>query len=211
MLMSRVARTRRGDAAGFTLVELLTALVLLGILLKLGMPAFSAWVNNTKIRTVTESLQTGIRLAQAEAVRGNRQVVLTLTNATPALGATAAAGGKNWSIQSVAMFGNSTDAETQAVFIQGGALTDVASGVTIAGTANGNPINALCFNSNGRLVTNTAPGPSGASCTAASAVFNIAHPNGDRALRVLVGVSGQTRTCDPKRPTLSSTSPDGCP
>lgn len=207
MLTRPVTRHRRRGAAGFTLVELLTALVLLGILVRLGFPSFVAWINNTKVRTVTEALQTGIRLAQAEAVRSNRQMVLSFTNATPALGASAAAGGKNWSIQSVPLFGNTTDLETQAQFIQGGALTDVASGVTISGGG----ITALCFNSNGRLVANTAPGPSGASCAAGNATFDITNPKADRPLRVLVGVAGQTRTCDPNRPTLSSTSPDGCP
>jgi len=196
-------------AAGFTLIELLTAIVLLGILMRLAMPSFVVWMNNTKVRTVAEALQTGIRLAQAEAVRGNRQVVLSFTNGTPTLNVTAVANGSNWSIQTVPLFANSLDADTQATFVQGGALGDVASGVTITSTPPS--VTALCFNSNGRLVVNTAPGPTGASCAAASASFTIDRTGADRPLRVIVGVGGQLRVCDPNRPTLSATSPDGCP
>jgi len=195
-------------ARGFTLIELLVTFVLLGILLKLGLPSFTAWMANTKVRTVAESLQTGVRLAQAEAVRGNRQVVLSFTNATPGANAAAAAGGKSWSLQTVPVFGNTTDPDTQSKYIQGGALTDVASGVTMTSTPAG--LTALCFNSNGRLVLNSSPGPSGATCSAASATFDVRHPTADRPLRVIVGVAGQIRMCDPNRPTLSANSPDGC-
>ena len=156
------------------------------------------------MRTVADALQNGVRLAQAEAVRRNRQVVLSFTNGTPSLGAPAAAGGANWSIQTVAQFGGG-DAE----FVQGGNLADVASGVTIG--AVGAAVTALCFNSNGRLTINTAPGPVGAACRAAAVTFEVNRLNSDRRLRVLVGVGGQLRMCDPSRPTLSSASADGCP
>lgn len=190
---------------GFTLIELLITLVLLGILLKLGLPSFTAWMANTKVRTVAESLQNGIRLAQAEAVRRNRQVVLWFTNSAaspPTLASTAAANGTNWAIFTVQQFG-AGDGE----LVQAGKLTDVASGVTF----DTGGLKALCFNSNGRLVLNDTPGPAGAACTAASATFNVAHATADRPMRVIVGVAGQIRMCDPNRPPLSVASPDGCP
>jgi type IV fimbrial biogenesis protein FimT len=199
-------RHRRGrdPGRGFTLIELLTTLSVLGVLLQLSLPSFTIWINNTRIRTVADSLQNGVRLAQAEAVRRNRQVVLSFTDRTPALGVPAVAGGTNWSIQTVAQFGGG-DAE----FVQGGSLVDVASGVTIG--AIGPAVNALCFNSNGRLTLNNAPGPAGAVCRAAAVAFEVNRASADRRLRVLVGVGGQLRMCDPGRPTLSSASPDGCP
>lgn len=189
---------------GLTLIELLITFVLLGFLVKLGLPSFTTWISNAQVRTVAESLQQGIRLAQAEAVRRNRQVVLSFTNQTPALNAAATAGGTNWSLQTVEQFGAG-----DAQFVQGGALTDVASGVTIASTAT--PVSALCFNSMGRLVVNASPGPSGSTCSAANAAFSIDRYSSDRRLQVLVGVAGQVRMCDPSRPALSESSPDGCP
>lgn len=199
-------RRRRGrrDGSGFTLIELLTTLCLLGVLMQLSLPSFMTWIGNAQVRTVADSLQNGVRLAQAEAVRRNRQVVLSFTDRTPALSVPAVAGGANWSIQTVAQFGGA-DAE----FVQGGKLTDVATGVSIG--AIGPAVTALCFNSNGRLTVNAAPGPAGAACRAAAATFEMNRANADRRLRIVVGVGGQLRMCDPSRPPLSSTSPDGCP
>lgn len=186
---------------GFTIIELMVTITLLGILFGLGLPSFTAWIRNSQIRTVSEALQNGVRTAQAEAVRRNRQVVLSFTNATPALNATAVANGKNWSLQTVPSLG-----DTAGEYLQGGALADVASAVTITGGTT-----AICFNANGRLTTNASPGAPGASCSAATTTFNVTQPNADRNLRVIVQVGGQLRMCDPNRPTLSSTSPDGCP
>jgi hypothetical protein len=50
------------------------------LLLGLAAPSFSQWTRNAQVRTVTDALQSGARLAQAEAVRRNRQVVFFLTN-----------------------------------------------------------------------------------------------------------------------------------
>jgi len=162
------------------------------------------------VRTVAESLQTGIRLAQAEAVRQNRSVVLAFTTGTPgpATAITAAANGNRWVIQTLAQFGGADGS-----FVQAGSLTDVAAGVTITG------VSALCFNSNGRLITatstsiqnNTTPQISNATCDPSDAAFTIDRAgSADRALKVMVAASGSVRMCDPKR-TLSATSPDGCP
>lgn len=191
----------RRAAGGFTILELMVTITLLGILFGLGLPSFTAWIRNSQIRTVSEALQNGIRTAQAEAVRRNRQVVMSFTNATPALNATAVANGKNWSLQTVPSLG-----DTVGEYLQGGALADIASAVAITGGTT-----AICFNANGRLTTNTSPGAPGASCSAAITTFNVTQPNADRNLRVIVQVGGQLRMCDPNRPTLSSTSPDGCP
>ena len=191
-------------ARGVTLIEMLIAFALLGLLVKLSMPSFTTWISNAQVRTVAESLQQGVRKAQGEALRLNRQVVLSFTNQTPALNATAMAGGRNWSVQTVDQFGAG-----DARFVEGGALADVVSDVSI--TSAGAPITALCFNSMGRLVVNASPGPNNGSCAAANAAFTVDRPRADRPLQVLVGVAGHVRMCDPNRPVLSATSPDGCP
>lgn len=198
-----VRRPRAGRRArGFTLVELAVTLTLLGLLLALGLPSFMTWVRNSKVRTVAEALQGGIRRAQTEAVRLNQPVVLSLTNASPGLDAAAALNGKNWSIQSIAQFDKPAD------YLIGGSLADAGSNVNIT-SAN----NAVCFNSNGRVIAGTSPG--GATCVVGVQQFDIESPGrspaqGDRRLRVQVAVGGQVRMCDPDRPALSPTTPDGC-
>lgn len=195
---------RRETSRGFTLIELLVTFAVIGILVKLALPSFSTWIGNTQIRMVAESLQNGIRLAQGEAVRRNRQVVLSFTEGIPARNVAAMAGGRNWSLQTVPQFG-AADGE----FVQGGAFADLASNVTIASV--GAPVSALCFNSSGRMVINASPGPTSSVCAAANATFSIDRANADRPLRMIVNVGGQMRLCDPNRPTLSATSADGCP
>jgi len=201
------ANMRHGARAarGFTMIELAVTLALLGILFALGLPSFMSWVRNSQVRTVADVLQGGVRRAQTEAVRMNQPVVLFFTNVKPDLNVAAAAGGKNWSTQSIAQF------DKPAAFLTGGALADVGSNVTITGTSN-----ALCFNSNGRLIAPAAPGVPGAVCVAGPLQFDVEPigrdpTKGDRRLRVLVAIGGQVRMCDPDRPTLSATSPDGCP
>lgn len=189
-------------ARGFTLLELLVTITLLGILVTLSLPSFTTWIRNTQVRSVAEALQSGVRTAQAEAVRRNRQVIMSFTNDTnPALNPTLAANGKNWSLQTVASpFVNNNAAE----FITAGVLGDVASGVAISGAPT-----VICFNADGRLM-----GPTGsaatASCVRTPATMQVSQSSSDRPLNVTLSVGGQVRMCDPKRPARSTTSPDGC-
>ncbi|MEP7101706.1 MAG: GspH/FimT family pseudopilin [Burkholderiales bacterium] len=193
-----------GATRGFTLIELMVTISLLAILVMLAVPAFTAWIRNAQIRTAAEALQGGMRTAQAEALRRNRQVVMAFTNATPASGTTAVVNGKNWTLQTVAGLG---DASSE--YISGGSIAETNSAVTLDTSG----VTAICFNASGRLVANTSPGVTSASCTAAALAFNVdVAPSGtNRALRVVLQLGGQVRMCDPKRPTLSATAPDGCP
>lgn len=188
-------------ARGFTLIEMMVTVVLLAILMALAYPAMSEWVRNSRIRTVADALQNGLRLAQTEALRRSRQTVFSLTTDTnPADGLTAVANGANWSVNFVPLL---TGEENDATFIEGGGLTGLAPDVRITGPAT------LCFNSLGRVVDNATPG-TGVACTASAAAYNITIPNADRPMRVLVALGGQVRLCDPAK-TLSDTHPDGCP
>ena len=179
----------------------MVTLTLLGILLAAAIPAFGTWTANARVRSVAESIQNGLRLAQTEAVRQNRQTVFALTNATPALGAALVANGSNWFIQTLPLV-----AGDPVRFIQGGTFA-TQSGVNIAGAA------LLCFNSTGRQVTNTATGL-GADCTAPAVAatpseFNVTKTgSADRRLRVQVYLGGRIRMCD--RDKNIATQPDGC-
>ena len=193
---------RAAAARGFTLIELMVTITLLGILISLSLPSFTTWIRNSQVRTVSEALQTGLRTAQAEAVRRNRQVVMSFTNdANPTLNPITVANGKNWSIQTVASpFINNNVTE----FVRAGLLTDVASGVSITGAPK-----AICFNADGRLMAPTGSAAT-ADCAGTPAAFQVSQTASDRPLNVTVAVGGQVRMCDPKRPALSATSPDGC-
>jgi type IV fimbrial biogenesis protein FimT len=193
----------RRQQRGFSLVELMVTIALLALLLGLAAPSFATWTRNAQVRTVSDALQSGLRLAQAEAVRRNRQVVFFLTSSKDCnTGTASVANGAYWQIRTVALIaGESTQA------LQCGVLNDLADGVAIAGPR------ALCINSAGRQVANASPGVTGATCTLSatgSSIYDVTSSGADRRLRVSVSLGGQVRMCDPSR-TQSASNPDGCP
>lgn len=195
----------RARSRGFSLIELMVTVTLLGVLVLLAMPSMAAWIRNNKVRTVADALENGLRVAQVEATRRSRQVVFVLTNSpTPATSLTAVANGGYWATKTIRLTTGSSDT---ADVIESGTLSGTAANVQITGPA------ALCFSALGRVVVNTNTGVTGASCnvTASAAQYDIQLDGPDaRPLRVLVSLGGQVRMCDPAK-TLSSTHPDGCP
>lgn len=194
---------RRGQ--GFSLIELLVAVSVLGILTALAMPSFSSWIRNARTRTVADALQTGLRLAQSEAQRRTHSVVFFLTNSKACdTAATAIAGGSFWQIRTVP---NALLTGDAAEAVQCGVLTDVSRDVNLTSSTN---TTALCFGGDGRQTTLNNPATVGVNCTAAAAVYDVA-PTGTNAdrrpLRVTVSLAGSVRMCDPGK---SSTAPDGC-
>jgi type IV fimbrial biogenesis protein FimT len=189
--------------AGFTLLEMAVTMTIFAILVTLGVPSMRVWLSNSKVRSVADSLQNGLRLAQAESLRRSRQSVFYLTNSTtPQTSLTANAGGNYWSINTIpSIVGEASE------FIGAGEVSAVNSGVTVTGGPT-----AICFNSIGRLVPNGATGIAGATCAlpaAAPSMYTINVPGADRPLNVLVALGGQVHLCDPAKSL--STEPDGCP
>jgi len=65
---------------GFTLIEILVVVAVLGIVLMIGLPNMSAWLQNTQIRNAAESASAGLQLARAEALRRNAAVRFSLVD-----------------------------------------------------------------------------------------------------------------------------------
>ena len=86
-----------GPSAGFTIIELMIVLVVLGVVLTLGMPSISGWLQNTQIRTAAEGMVSGLQLARAEALRRNAIVRFQLVNNLTA-GCALSNTGRNWVI-----------------------------------------------------------------------------------------------------------------
>jgi len=59
-------------------VELMITLAVFGLLMALAMPAYQAFIQNTRIRTTAESILNGLQLARAEAVKRNASVQFVL-------------------------------------------------------------------------------------------------------------------------------------
>jgi type IV fimbrial biogenesis protein FimT len=177
----------RVNNRGFSLIELMVVIAVLGIVTAYGLPSFGTWIQDSKTRTIAESLQNGIRIARAEAVNRGRMVDFFVTSAQPTATATATTIGSNW----VVKVNTPTQADASG-YIQGAMLSGTGGSVVV--TAD---VATITFNSIGRLTSS----PSLVN-------YNIVNSKGDRPLRVVVTSSGSVRMCDPSKNL--STAPDGC-
>lgn len=198
----RLMLMRRGS--GFSLIELMVAVTVMAILMAVAMPNFMTWIRNAKVRTVADALQSGMRLAQAEAQRRTHTVVFFMTNSKDCTtSSTAAAGGAYWQVRTVP---NALLTGDAAEAVQCGVLTDVSDGINV-NTATP----ALCFGGDGRQTDVTNPTSIGVNCTAAAATYTVApavtHAE-NRTLQLNVTLAGSIRLCDPDK--SFSTAPDGC-
>lgn len=71
-------RTNQMRHCGFTLLELMVGLTIAGMMLLAGLPSFTTFLRNAEIRSTSESIANGLRLARSEATRLNRPVSFTL-------------------------------------------------------------------------------------------------------------------------------------
>jgi type IV fimbrial biogenesis protein FimT len=75
-------RLSRTMERGFTLIELLISLAILGFLLALGVPNYTTWIADSQVSAAAESVASGIRTAQAQAVNLNQPVRFVLDPTT---------------------------------------------------------------------------------------------------------------------------------
>ena len=159
------------SSAGFTLIELMIALVILAIMLLIALPNFAVWMQNTQIRTAGEAVLNGMQLARAEAIRRNTAVELRMDVSS---GWTARLQGTGEVIQS-------------RIAGEGSA----AAAVTIT------PADAtkITFNSFGSIATNDDGTPAITEIKIDSPSIAAAD---SRELCILVRAGGNVRMCDPQ-------------
>lgn len=88
---------------GFSVIELMVTVAIAAIVLALAAPSVSDWLKNQAVQGAAQSVQNGIRAAQAEAMKRNAQVEFSLTNnlAVPSnvTSATPSPSGQNWIVR----------------------------------------------------------------------------------------------------------------
>lgn len=178
---------------GFSLLELIIALAIAGILMALAAPAYIGYVANSRIRTAAQSFNSGLQLARTEAIRRNMNVDFVLIDDTaPSLTSAASNLGRGWLVRT-------TDGVT---FIEGKQLNEGGSNQIVVndsnndGSANAGAVSTITFNGMGMTtlpagVTFTFTNPSGGVCTTAT------QPASMRCLNVAVARGGQSIICDP--------------
>jgi len=196
--------SRRGGG-GFSIIELVIVVAVIAVVSAAAVPAIGGWTANARVRSVAESLQNDLRLAQAEAMRRNRQTVFALTSTTPDWNTTPAANGKNWYVRAQPLT-NSSETASKALSLVTVDTSAAQAGVSITGPA------LLCFNSMGQIIAvdSASTGLSTACSATSPTTYTISRAGADRSLKVLVYLGGRVFMCDASK-TLSSTDPDGCP
>jgi type IV fimbrial biogenesis protein FimT len=76
MLSTATQGSMRGwrTSRGFTLVEIMVAVGVSAILMAIAVPTMRSFIENSRIRAASESLQNGLSLARNEAVRRNERI-----------------------------------------------------------------------------------------------------------------------------------------
>lgn len=199
----------RHSRRGFSLIELIIAVAITGVLLSLAAPSFSTYLRNVRLRSAAESFMSGIQLARSEAIRMNTDVEFLMTTFDPLADnvgtATASATGVNWMVRSVA----------PVTFIDG------KFGIEGSGRATDSDISVRINDTTAPANTDPDPPPGATAASivfnglgrtnlAAAAVFKFNDPAAGRCqtdpgppagtvrcLKVVVAVGGQTRLCDP--------------
>jgi prepilin-type N-terminal cleavage/methylation domain-containing protein len=70
--------SKNGDG-GFTLLEVLIIVLLLGIFASIAAPSWLAFINRQRVRTVNDRVFQSLRLAQSEAKRTKRDITITFS------------------------------------------------------------------------------------------------------------------------------------
>jgi len=197
----------RTSQRGFNLIEVMISLTVLGILISLGAPAFSGWLQSQQIRAAAEAILNGLQVARGEAIKRNLAVQLTLEPPT-----------SGWTVCEAAaqpcdpaIFAN-PDPLIANLGIQNRAHQEGTINASIKTSPEG--AIAVTFSPLGSVVPN-----SDAPLTPPLAQVDVSNPAGGiciadggsmRCLRIVVSGGGSVRMCDPT-PTVVAPDPRACP
>jgi type IV fimbrial biogenesis protein FimT len=179
---------------GFNLIEVLIGLAVMGILMVMGMPSLSAWMQSTQVRNSAESMVSALQLARTEALRRNRSVQFSLTDGSLGSGCAVSLTGTDWVVSLADPTGKcdiaaSDTVDPMIVQKRGGQEGSANATVTATGSAS------VTFNGLGRVTGYPVGGiaidvkNSSGACQDAGGTI--------RCLRVAISPSGAIRMCDP--------------
>jgi type IV fimbrial biogenesis protein FimT len=215
----------RASQRGFTIVEVMISLVVIGVLLGLGAPGFIEWLQNQQIRAAAEATLNGLQVARGEAVRRNTQVRFQLvSDLTSSCVLSSDSVSAPVSVSWVVSLADPTGA-CDAVTDSGQPVPPPGRILQRRTSAEGSP-NAVATSV---FVPSppAAPAPQAASTVTFAALGNVVanadgspsivkidmtnpnvSPSAMRALRIIINSGGSTRMCDP---ALALPEPRGCP
>lgn len=187
---------------GFSLVELLIVMVIVGLVAAMGFPLYQDWMRNSQMRVAAETMQGALQMARMEAISRNTSVRFQLVS-TLDDGCAVSTSGNNWvvSVSDPAGKCDVTDATLTPFIVRRGAAGEAGSAVTFA-LSNGTN-DYLEFSAMGLLKPAQARtitiGNSGYECSSSV-----------RCMRLEISGGGQVRLCDPSISSDQTSDPRRC-
>jgi type IV fimbrial biogenesis protein FimT len=177
--------------SGFSLIEVMISILIVGILIVAAIPSFSTWMQNSQIRTASESMANALQTARNEAIRRNACVQAKLVDYPKT----------SWDVRLCSL---AEDASVPPIAQRNHAEGSLNASLEVL------PSDAtiVSFNALGRVVD---PNPSNGS--AALQEINIRNSvmaaAEERKLRIEIPPGGGARMCDPNK-AIGATDPRHC-
>jgi type IV fimbrial biogenesis protein FimT len=183
----------RRSQRGFTLVELIVTMAVLALILLAAMPSIGNWLDNTRVRNAADSIQNGLQIARAEAVRRNQSMSFwlvalddpgTLGNECSLSGSSA-----SWVVSVNSPVAHCADEPST-----------VSSPMLVTGRAigGGRPVTVAALQSDATTAANSITFDGFGRVTGSSSINRIdLSGTTTRNLRIEISIAGAIRLCDP--------------